>query len=38
MSDIAIFMFGFLATSMAVGPLFIAMIADLREDKEKQNK
>ena len=34
MSDFVLFMFGLLATILAIGPLIIAMVADLRE---KQN-
>ena len=36
MEDFLLFVLGLLATSMAIGPLFIALIADLREKKDNQ--
>ena len=38
MEDFTIFMLGLLATIMAVGPLMIAMIADLRENDDEQDE
>jgi hypothetical protein len=37
MSDLAIFLFGFVATVVTLGPLLIAAISELRE-KESQQK
>ena len=37
MPDLLLFMFGLLATFMAIGPLVIAMLADIREDTDDHN-
>lgn len=38
MEDFAIFIFGLLATIMAIGPLVIAMVADFRAKRKKKLK
>lgn len=38
MSDFVLFMFGLLATIMAIGPLLIAMVADLRDKNKNKNE
>lgn len=38
MEDFTIFMLGLLATTMAIGPLVIAMIADIRENGDEQDE
>jgi len=36
MEEFFLFLLGLLATTMAIGPLCIALIADLREKKDNQ--
>jgi fucose permease len=36
MEDFILFLLGLIATGMAIGPLFIALIADMREKKDNQ--
>ena len=38
MENFAIFIFGLLATIMAIGPLVIAMVADFRAKRKKKLK
>ncbi len=36
MKDVTIFIFGLVATIMAIGPLFIALVLDLRSKNSKE--
>jgi hypothetical protein len=36
MENFILFLLGLIATGMAIGPLFIALIADMREEKDNQ--